>query len=55
MLAGLQHAADNATVYDLLKSLTGSGPLQPLFNLLIPQEMVGQLGKPYVSIVKETA
>jgi hypothetical protein len=32
MLAGLQYAADNATVYDLLKSLAGSGPLQPFIQ-----------------------
>ncbi len=33
MLAGPQYAIDNATViYDLLKSLAGSGPLQPFIQ-----------------------
>jgi hypothetical protein len=32
MLAGLQYAIDNATIYDLLKSLAGSGPLQPFIQ-----------------------
>ena len=33
MLAGPQYAIDNASViYDLLKSLAGSGPLQPFIQ-----------------------
>jgi hypothetical protein len=32
MLAGPQYAADNATVYDLLKSLAGNGPLLPFIR-----------------------
>jgi len=32
MLAGPQYAADNATVYDLLKSLAGNGPLLPFIG-----------------------
>jgi hypothetical protein len=31
MLAGPQYAADNATVYDLLKSLAGNGPLTTFY------------------------
>jgi hypothetical protein len=32
MLAGPQFNADNATIYDLLKSLASSGPLQPFIR-----------------------